>query len=291
MAAHLAYLATGGEEVRTFALYAAYSALAWRGTAPAEVHVFTDRVEAFAPLAGAVTLEPLTLDVLRNWRGPFDFVFRLKPKLLEHLLERHPADDVVLVDADTFFTGELERLLARIGPRRAALHEREYLPAERQSPQLQRFRRRMARARFRGEPVSLDPWMWNSGEVGLSPSHLPVVRDWIVFVDAVYPRNPQSFIEQYGVSWLLQQDSHDISAADDVVFHYYSDKPRHLAAIRVELAALAALPLEDALARVRANPIRLDGQPPAQRIPLHVRVSRSIRKRARILAGLLRSVP
>lgn len=289
MAAHLAYLATGGDEVRTFALYAAYSALAWRGSAPAEVHVFTDRVEAFAPLASAVTVEPLALDVLRDWRGPFDFVFRLKPKLLEHLLERHPEDNVVLVDADTFFTGDVERLLARIGPGRAAMHEREYLPSERQSPQLQRFRRRMRRARFRGQPVSLDPWMWNSGVVGLHPSHLTVVRDWIAFLDAVYPRNPQAFVEQYGVSWLLQRDSHDISPADDVVLHYYADKPRHLAAIRAELATLEALPLEEALARVRARPIRIDGKPPRQRIPFHVRLSRSIGKRARILAGLVRS--
>jgi hypothetical protein len=291
MAARIGYLATGGDEVRTLALYAAYSALAWRGTAPARIHVFTDRVEAFAPLAGAATLEPLPPERLREWRGPFDFVFRLKPKLLEHLLEQHPGDDAVLVDADTFFTGEVEQLLGRIGPGRAAMHEREYQPTEKQSLQLDNFRRRMRRARFRGEPITIDAWMWNSGVVGLAPSHLPLVRDWIEFVDAVYPWNPKPFVEQYGLSWLLQRGGDHISPTDDLVFHYYSDKARHLAAIRTELVSLAALPLDEALARVRMSPLRVEGRrPPKPRMPVHVRVSRSIRTRAAIVAGLLRGV-
>lgn len=289
MAARIAYLATGGEDVRTLALYAAYSALAWRGPAPASVHVFTDRVEAFAPVSSAIVLETLSANLLRQWRGPFDFVFRMKPKLLEHVLERHPDDDAVLVDADTFFTGDLGRLLERIGPRRAAMHEREYRPDEKQSLQLENFRRRMRRARFRGEPVALDAWMWNSGVVGLDPSHLPLVRDWIAFVDAVYPKNPKPFVEQYGVSWLLQRDGHEIASTDDLVFHYYADKDRHLAAIRTELVTLATLPIEGALARVRSQPLRVEGQrPPARRAPVHVRLSRSVRTRAAILAGLLR---
>lgn len=289
MAARIAYLATGGEEVRTLALYAAYSALAWRGPAAASVHVFTDRVEAFAPVASAVVLETLSADLLREWRGPFDFVFRMKPKLLEHVLERHPDDDAILVDADTFFTGDLGPLLERIGPRRAAMHEREYRPNEKQSLQLENFRRRMRRARFRGEPVALDAWMWNSGVVGLGPSHLPLVRDWIAFVDAVYPKNPKPFVEQYGISWLLQRDGHEIAPTDDLVFHYYADKARHLAAIRSELATLGTLPIAAALAHVRAQPLRVEGQrPPSRRAPFHVRLSRSVRTRAAILAGLLR---
>ena len=73
------------------------------------------------------------------------------------------------------------------------------------------------------------------------------------------------------------------------MFHYYADKDRHLAAIRTELVTLATLPIEGALARVRSQPLRVEGQrPPARRAPVHVRLSRSVRTRAAILAGLLR---
>jgi hypothetical protein len=291
MPAHLAYLATGRADIRAQALYAAYSALAWRADAAVELHVFTDAPEAFAPLAGAVSLEPLSDERVRAWCEPFDFVFRLKPKLVEHLLARFPEEKVLLVDADTFFTGPIGAVLERIGPRRAALHEREYLLSG--SSERSRFHEnlegRMRRARFRGAPVKLDAWMWNSGLIGLEPSHRPLVAEWLRFVDEVYPRNPKPVVEQYGLSVVLQERGDEIAETRDVVHHYYLDKRRYQAAVEAELAALAALPLEAALDRVRRAPPRVEG--PVPRYPKPPRLQRwrqSVRTRWTIVRGLLR---
>jgi hypothetical protein len=292
MPGRLAYLATGREEIRAQALYAAYSALAWRGTAPVEIHVFTDRVEDFAPLRDAVRVEWLSPDLLRGWCEPYAFLFRLKPKLMEHLLQAHPGEPVLLVDADTYFTAPLARLLERVGPGRAALHEREYVlgDARDRSVLHRNLCARMARARFRNERVRLDAWMWNSGVIGLDPAHLPLVREWLRFVDEVYPWNPKPYIEQYGLSLLLQERGDVITGSTDLVAHYYLDKVRHMAAIRPELEALAAMPLEAALARVRAVPVRAgDGPPPKPpKAPRVHRWKRSVATRWEIVKGLLR---
>lgn len=291
MPAHLAYLATGRADIRTQALYAAYSALAWRLDADATVHVLTDEPGAFAPLQGEVTVEVLSPDQIASWCGPFEFVFRLKPKAVEHLLERYPGDKVVLVDADTFFVGPLGPMLDRIGPRRAAMHDREYFlgDASTRSYFHSNFCRRMTRARFRGVPVRQDTWMWNSGLVGLDPSHAPLVGEWIRFVDEVFPRNPKPMIEQYGLSFLLQERGDEISDTKDLVTHYWPDKRRYQAAIEAELSALTAMPLADALERVRRAPVWVDG--PAPPWPKQPRVQRwrtSVRTRWLILKGLLR---
>src|SRR5512133_1132233 len=182
----LAYLVVGREDLRVQAQYAILSALAWRGDASVEIQVYADEPERFAHLARVVRIEPITPDQVRDWIRPYRFVFRLKPKLLEHMLARHPGDPVVLVDADTIFTGPIARVLERVGPGRAAMHEREYDPRTRQDlvgVQHENFRRRMRRARYRGQPASIDAWMWNSGLVGLDPSHFPLVREWIDYVD------------------------------------------------------------------------------------------------------------
>ena len=285
--ARVAYLATSRPDIWDQALYAAYSALAWRGDAKVHVHLFTDRPEAFAPLEGAVRLDVLPPERAREWVRPYGLVFRMKPMALEHLFARFPSDCCVLVDSDTFFTGPLASLLERIDARRAVMHVREYPPLLKDSLEMKNFRRRMRRARFRGAPVALDPWMWNAGVVGLHPAERPILREWIDFMDEVFPANQKGSVEQYGISWLLQQPGRTLAAVDDLVEHYYLDKDRYLAAIRAELPVLSALPLEDALRRVRESPVRTTGPVPEKpRPPRHRRLWQSLRTRARVYAAL-----
>jgi hypothetical protein len=281
--ARVAYLATARPDIWDQALYAAWSALAWRGEEDVQVHVFTDRPEAFTSLAGQIHLEPLPPERAREWVEPWGLVYRLKPRALEDLFDRFPADKAILLDSDTFFIGPVQTMLHRIGARRAVMHLREYSPLTRDSLEMTNFRRRMRRARFRGAPVSLEPWMWNAGVVGLDPADRHLVQDWMDFIDETYPANPKGSVEQYGISWLIQQSDVELSAVDDVVYHYYPDKDRYLAAIRAELEVLRALPLEAALERVRRSPVRTTGPiPPRPRTPRVRRLAQSLRTRIRI---------
>lgn len=263
--AHLVYLATGREEFLAQALYSAWTALAWKGGLPLDVHVYTDHPEFFAELGSGV--EPVRLDAARarDWRGPWDFVYRMKAKVVEDVARRFPADPVMFADADTFWTGEVGTAFARVGERSAVMHLREYHAGTHDSLQMRKFRRRMARARFRGQPVDVQAWMWNSGALGLHPSHFPLLADWIAFMDEVHPVNRKPIVEQFSIGLLLQRRLDLVSPCDDVLFHYFDDKDRHLAAIGEALPRLRALPREEALAWLRAHPIRIEGAPPPTR--------------------------
>jgi hypothetical protein len=294
--AHVAYLATSRSEIRDQALYAAYSALAWQGDADVRVHVFTDDAGAFAPIAAHVELEPLPATRAKEWVRPWGLIFRLKPKALEDLFARFPGERALLLDSDTFFTGPVRTALGRIGERAAVMHVREYEPLHRDSLEMRNFCRRMRRARFRGAAISLEPWMWNAGVVGLHPAHTSLVRDWMDFIDDTYPFNPKGSVEQYGISWLVQRSGLELSAVDDVVCHYYPDKERYLAAIRAELEVLRTLPLDVALERVRSAPVRTSGPIPKRpRLAAHRRIWRGLRTRLGILAvrlcGRCRRIP
>lgn len=263
--ARIAYLATGPEPILCQALYSVRTALAWRGALPLAIHVYTDRPAYFADVGGDVQIEPVDGARERRWRAPWGFLFRMKPKVLEDLTHRHPSDRALFLDADTWWSGEVATAFSRIVEGVAVMHEREYFVGTLGTPQIRNFRRRMRRARFRGEPIDVEAWMWNSGAVGLHPSHAPILADWVEYLDEVHPWNRKPIVEQYALSWLLQRRVGAIAPCADVLEHYWSDKERHLAAIRPRLAALREMGGAEASSWLRANPLRICGAPPERR--------------------------
>ena len=274
---HLVTQAYGREDIRAQALYAAWSALAFAEDLDLGVHVYTDDAAFFAPLGAAVDVSVLSPEELRAWRGPHDFVHRLKPLLIRDLAHRFPGEKLLYVDADVVFTRPVREVLDRIGPGRAVLHVREYDIATHPTKQLRRFRRRMKRVAFRGRPVPLDHAMWNAGVVGLDASHIPLIEEWIAMVDEIYPQWPYWIHEQYAICQLLQRAG-TVSPADDVVLHYWDRKDAAVAAIARELPVLRAGPLAAAHAHLRTHPLVLP-PPGRRRTTLRERLLRILERR------------
>ncbi len=253
----LLYVAYGREDIRTQALYAAMTALAHAGALPLSVHVLTDEPAAFQTLAARVELHVASAADVAAWVGPERFALRAKPAALRAFLRRFGSDPVLLADADTFFVADVGRAFERIGPGAAVLWEREYPVQTSDTAVMHRFRRHLRRARFRGVPVDLGVDMWNSGAVGLHPAQFSLADEWLAFVDEVYPATRRWILEQFGISWVLQKAGVELSACDDVLHHYWFEKPAHFAAVRAALERARGVPLDDVLARIRATPIDL----------------------------------
>ncbi len=251
------YVAYGRDDIRTQTRYAAMTALAHAGGLPLAIHVATDAPDAFAALAGRVEILAATATDVARWLGPERFHLRVKPAVLREFVRRYPSDPVLLADADTFFVGEVGRAFERVRPGAAVLWEREYPVATSDLAVMYRFRRKLRRARFRGAPIELAVDMWNSGAVGLHPAQFALVDEWLGFVDEVYPPTRRWILEQFAISWVLQRAGIAISPCDDVLVHYWFDKPGHAAAVDAALERARGVPLDEALADVRAHGIDL----------------------------------
>ncbi|HEY6097978.1 MAG TPA: hypothetical protein VIW03_01020 [Anaeromyxobacter sp.] len=273
---HLVTQAYGRDDIRAQALYAAWSALAFADGLDLAVHLYADDAAFFAPLAGAVDVRVLSPAEIRAWRGPHDFVHRLKPLMIRDHARRFPAEKVLYVDADVIFTAPARQLFDRIGPGRAVLHVREYEIATHPTKQLRRFRRRMKRVRFRGRPVALDRAMWNAGAVGLDASHFPLLDEWIAMVDEIYPQWPYWIHEQWAIGQLLQREG-AVSPADDVLLHYWDRKDAAVAAIARELPVLRRGPLDAARRHLRDHPLVLP-PPGKRRTTLRERILRILKR-------------
>jgi hypothetical protein len=257
---HLIYLACGHHNVQVQALYAAYSALAWKGALALEVHVYTDAPKVFQPLTGRLHLHQLSPERIRVWRGPGDYPFRIKIAALAEAAREHSDDRILFVDSDTFFFGDFAPVFARIAQGNAVLHRKEYPVMSHPTGQLQRFRRRMSKFHFRGSAIDLNADMWNSGAIGLHPSQFHLLYTVLAFIDTISPHYKKQLVEQYAVAYFLQKNA-QLHACDDVLFHYWAQKAECQQVIEPRLARWNSSPVEEALAELRGNRIAL---PPFQ---------------------------
>lgn len=257
---HLIYLACGHRNMHAQALYAAHSALAWQGALELAIHVYSDAPEVFRPLAGRLQVRELSAEKVRQWRGPGNYPFRIKIAALAEAARDHGEERVLFADSDSFFTAQFAPVFARIGPGNAVLHRKEYAVLSHPTGQLERFRKRMRKFHFRGSAVDLNADMWNSGAIGLHPSQFHLLHTILAFIDAISPHYSKQLVEQYAAAYFLQKNAR-VHACDDVLFHYWAQKPEYQQAIEPRLKRWKSMPLEDALAELRADPIVL---PPHQ---------------------------
>jgi hypothetical protein len=252
----LLYVACGSPDVRLQALYAAYSARAFKRRLDLTIHIYTDQTEAFQPLGEGLQLHQLTPEKIRNWRGPGDYPFRIKIAALAEVAREYSEQKILFADADTFFFAPLESVFTRIDGRNAVLHRKEYPLVTHPTGQLKRFRKRMLSYRFRGNEIDLNADMWNSGAIGLHPAQFHLSNTILAFIDTISPHYRKQLVEQYAVSYYLQKNA-QVHGCDDCLFHYWAQKREYLAIIEERLARWRGLPLEAALAELRDNRILL----------------------------------
>jgi hypothetical protein len=257
---HLIYLACGPRDVHVQALYATYSALAWKGALDLQVHVYSDAPDVFQPLANRVQVHELAGEKVRAWRGPGNYPFRIKIAALAEAARDHAEERILFADSDTFFFADFAPVFARIGLGKAVLHRKEYAVMSHPTGQLQRFRKRMSKFHFRGSAIDLHADMWNSGVIGLHPSQFHLLHTVLAFIDAISPHCKKQLVEQYAVAYFLQKNA-QVHACEDVLFHYWAQKAEYQKAIEPRLQRWKSMTLDKALAELRTKRIVL---PPYQ---------------------------
>ncbi len=290
---HLVYLAVGNNPgLHAQAAYSMLSALAFKDSASAELHFFTDVAVKSADAADtySLLLNHVTLDSLSPVRiaalvpGPYD-PYRLKLSVLREIAQRFPSDASVFLDADTFFLAPYAPLLDRISSGARVLHRREYDIATHPTPQMAKFRRALRAAGLSSDHA---PQMWNSGVIGLPPHSAWLLDDALKTLAQLSPHTSKEYLaEQFSISRALSQQ-YPPQSAEDFLFHYWYQKADYTRAIRERLSTWQSLPLAEACAQLRNNPLHLPAPP--QRLHWWERalISGRLRRRPQEIRGLPR---
>lgn len=223
----------GREEEYRRAIFAIDSFFAFQPIASKVcVYLFTDNAPYFEPyLSGYnVKYENLTLERIRNMRGRYDFLHRMKICLIEETLLASN-EKILYFDSDTFFLGDPSSVLAKVEFGCSAMHEREYqfkdlrkmtYPA---AKTFHEFVSAIASSEFLlGDEsrvrISEEEYSWNAGVMILSPNHLSLMPHVFALTDQFYAASENHASEQYAFSVVLSRNSNVIPIGN-VVYHYW----------------------------------------------------------------------
>jgi hypothetical protein len=101
-------------------------------------------------------------------------------------------------------------------------------------PPLRGFRTRLPhRGAYRYDTAN--SWMFNSGLIGVTPVHIPLMEDTLAFIDALIGRAHKfSTIEQFAISEVARLSQIPISEVRDTFLHYWQGRRRIYMANQIE---------------------------------------------------------
>ena len=189
------------------------------------ITVVTDAPEFYQHLAGHITVMPVNEATLREWKGEFNFFWRVKIEALREVARQRPSTALLYLDSDTFLHGDLPDLQARLANGQAFMHEREGPLAALSSKTERRMWKQVGQKTFGGVRLHERHAMWNAGVVGIPAGQaLQAIELALRICDdfsrqSVTPR----LIEQFALSVALEE-VYSLHAAQSYIGHYWSTK-------------------------------------------------------------------
>lgn len=255
--------------------------------------IYTDQPER-CPSHRLVRTITFTAADLARWRGPLDFVHRVKIEVLRRAM-REVSTPFIYVDLDTRWLKLPDAALGALseagtddagrmsfymhileGALSNTVHPR-YFEAMQSKEPVQRILARW------GVPTA-PPWpMWNAGGIGLRAGMEPFLDDVLALCDELLLwLRPYAYVEQLAFS-LLAQQRYAVHTLEDCVHHYWGVSVEFAPVVRQLLSELEATPSLEDRARVCAD-YKWDEQVlrATQREPQHLWATRLAKMRASV---------
>jgi hypothetical protein len=245
---------------------AAVALLTLQAFAPSgsELVLLTDRPEHYRWFGSSLTIDRLSADSIREWRGRFDDPFRPSLEALRRLAA-DAAADVVLADTDTMVRRDLTPMVERLANGAVFMHHREYALGAPPRKNDRHLAADIVGRAWQGITPDASAAMWNAGIVASSRLHAGIFDRMLAVYDEMRPVTRYFAVDQLACSIVLAAYA-PIEPAAPYFDHYWANRPWYDAAIAQFLsrALLEGLNPMDAANQLRSQPIvgALDGRLP-----------------------------
>ena len=201
-----------------------------------EVWVYTDNRGFFENFFGSharIFYHDLTAAQIVQWKGPQQFVHRLKIEILKDAGAKFKGC-LFYCDGDTIFKSSPMPLFSKVNERTSLMHVKEGALDQNKDPLSKKILKFVKKHHFQiqNELVGIGPSteMWNAGVIGLTEKNKALLSLILELTDQMYALYQKHVMEQLAVSFYLQTKS-SLLAAEDVVFHYWNQKNEYQSAI------------------------------------------------------------
>lgn len=214
------YLATGKETYHIEAFYSISSAISFLKNCPAEIEfiVHTDLDTHYKKLP--VTIRKVSPLTLRDWKGPYEYIFRAKHACL--LTELYDADQCILIDSDTFFYRSPLILFERVSNNSLLCNDLQAMFGENKEDYT--YKALASLLQLTGLAPD-DMRRLNSGVIGLTNSKKGILEESIRLMDELYGHAPLSYnLEEFTLAVAANAEKLELNTCTDTIKHYWSRK-------------------------------------------------------------------
>jgi hypothetical protein len=189
------------------------------------IHVITDKPEMYNSIATQVNLIAIEDSILKEWRGEFDFFWRIKIKAIEHLWEKYKDQHILYLDSDTFLFGNFSALLEELNNGNAFMHLCEGEWKKLQSKTEKKMWQQINNNTYGDITITAKYSMWNAGAIGIPAAHGGKIIEKTLQICDDMLRNDvtRRLIEQYSFSVALAYIT-TLVEAQNQIGHYWSNK-------------------------------------------------------------------
>jgi hypothetical protein len=235
---HYLYLDYGGHpKYRRELKYSLISLRSELGEAPeGRIAVYTDTPDLYA--GWPVEVVGIASQV-RAWSGDGLYPHRIKPAVVLDALTRFAAP-VCFIDSDSIIRpGFHAEVTTKLKPQEVwsvtkAAVVMNHFELRNPFPPLKGFRTSLPHlGHYRYD--SANSWMFNSGLIGVTPDHVPVLEDTLAFIDALIGRARKfPTLEQFALSEVVRLNQIPVAEVRDTFLHYWQGRRRIYMANQIE---------------------------------------------------------
>jgi hypothetical protein len=190
------------------------------------INVITDHPAYYRKLEKYINIISVDKTTISKWKGESGFVFRVKLKAIELVINRNSDKQPVLyLDTDTFIYRGFHELRDSLSSGKGIMHINEGRLSECPTRSGSRLWKRIKNQTFAGNTITENDCMWNAGVIGIPANKCTsVIETAIKMCDEMCSRIYVNFlIEQFCVSVTLQRMV-EMQEACNWIGHYWGNR-------------------------------------------------------------------
>lgn len=222
---NLLYLTFGNDPtIHMQTAFSMYSFLA-QPQAVSSINILTDNTGFYKHLAPHVNIIQLTQNELTEWKGEYDFFWRIKIKAIQKICQLYHGEPVLYLDTDTFLYGDIASIESSLTTGAALMHENEGALSLKKNKTQKTMWQQMANKSFGNIVMQPTDRMWNASVVGLPNTQNGKDCELALAIcDEMCSKGiTKYFIEQYALSLALEK-TYGLVEAKPAIAHYWSTK-------------------------------------------------------------------
>lgn len=190
------------------------------------INVITDKPEFYKQVAPRVNIISITEAQINEWKGEYDFFWRIKIKAIELIADLYNGENILYLDSDTFLSADnLEEISELLAGGKSLMHLNEGRLCDLNTKTEKRMWNQTRNKTFGGVQINEQSCMWNAGVICIPGNKSKQLIELTLNIcdDMLKANVTRRLIEQFSFSVSLSSAT-NLTAASNFIGHYWGNK-------------------------------------------------------------------